>query len=260
MTPDFQRAVTREILRVADRPDWRWRAMGNGIIAGPDGFAILLVDTEGGDTHVDIGIRLQQGRSQRARKIEPSVIWDCVLGHYADIDAAAAEAVNVWRQSAWATVAQLYSRGGTFAFDVHGAEADAMPGWHVILSPIQGYGNAESDPEVLQKWIADHPILPALAPQFATSIDPETAPHGAKILIGGSSGNRVAEVKIDGVVNDEASAALAALPWPTPEASAVARMYALFAHQEDDEDWQEAPAAHRNPGLADRLKGLFGLT
>ena len=258
MTPEFERAVIREILTLMDRPDWRLLDTGNGILIGPNGFAVIVTDTEGGDTHVDIWLQLPPRRSQRKANPEAPIIWDCVLGHFADVDASAVEVVNAWHQSAYATVAQLYDQGGTHAVDMHGSEPEGMPGWHVILSPIQGYGEPESEAEVLGRWLADNPILPALAPAFAQSVDPGTAPHGAKILIGGSPEGRVAEVRIAGVVNPDISAALDALAWPTPAAPAVARVYALFVHQEHGHDSDGPPDEDGRISLVDRVRSFLG--
>jgi hypothetical protein len=96
----------------------------------------------------------------------------------------------------------------------------------VIVSPATAYGTGDGG-RALAHWLADSDAMIGLGRLIASGLAPTTL-HGVKILIGGSPGNRMSEVRIDGVVSDDASSALRAVAWQTPAQFAVARRYVLL--------------------------------
>jgi hypothetical protein len=55
-----------------------------------------------------------------------------------------------------------------------------------------------------------------------------------KLLFGGTAGDEIAEVRINGVVDEQASRALAELPWPRLGEPVFARAFLLLAHREGE--------------------------
>jgi hypothetical protein len=224
MTPEFRTALVARLIAVLSTSDRPWRELSDGRIDGPGSLSLTLDDTEHSPNHVDIGIELN-----RERPASP-IIYDCVTGLGADATSAAQHAVEIWRQTSWATVQELMTQRGEFAEHFGHDDPMGLPGWHVMLSPIVGYGTDATVITELQNWLVDRGPIRSIAGSLAGELR-RGPPHGVKIMIGGSEGSRTAEVRIDGVPSAPASAALRQLDWPTPDAFALVRCYGLFVDE-----------------------------
>src|SRR4029453_15083186 len=93
-----------------------------------------------------------------------------------------------------------------------GAHAPAgFPGWHMISAGWMGFGYGE--PGTLAQWATDELLATRLAPVIERAL-PRPELNGVKLVFGGPAGDEVAEVRINGIVDDAASRALAEAPWP----------------------------------------------
>lgn len=198
-----------------------WTDNGHDI-EGP-GMSSVLVGSRhpGGTRHVDIGFVLNREHA------ESPVLWDCVASPSADIASAAAFIAKVWASSVAPVALELFSRDGRFADHAQGDDGLGLAGWHSIHGPTFGYGAKSVDE--LQRWVLEHPPVPALAAQLRSSLTPAKI-HTAKFLLVAGA-ESAAEVRIDGEVHQAASDALLALPWPRDGVLGALRQYTVFLHE-----------------------------
>lgn len=211
----------REALE-ASKPGWRLTDQG---LLGPAGATVRLAQRHpaSSEGHVDVGFALG------ASSATPTVLWDCVAGFGATVEARARTAAQLWGQTTAGALLELAcSQQGEFADHYRGDEEGGFPGWHIISGAVLGYGAGDS-PGVLQQWWLEHPVLPAVAAALGGSLDERPGPRGIKLLLGGPG---VAEVRLDGEVHEAASDALAALPWPRREPPGFVRSYVVALHRE----------------------------
>lgn len=181
-----------------------WSDIGTEV-RGPGSFAVRVEDRhQVGPGHIDIGIVLN-----RANRESP-IVWDCAAGGRAQDDAAASLAARLWASTTAPAVLELAARDGRYAEHANGDATLGLPTWHSIHGGIVAYGTG--DPNPLQEWLLDHPVIPALSSLLGDRLEPG-ALHGVKILVAALDESN-AEVRIDGVRDDPCSQAILQLDWP----------------------------------------------
>ena len=195
-----------------------WTADGD-VVRGPGTPVVQLTDLHDGAAspgHVDVRVALDQDRP------DAPVIVDCVSGFGDTPERTAESAAHLWVETTGSALMELMTARGEFADHYSAAEPDGLPGFHVIHSPALVYG---IDPAPLRDWVPANPLLPALRTTLPGHL---TAPlNGVKLLFGGKPGEEVAEVRVNGAVAGDVSAALATMDWPRTDGSAFARVFLL---------------------------------
>jgi hypothetical protein len=220
--PDWPARVRRALLSELNALSSGWREEGAAL---RDGNALVQVENRhhGGPGHVDIAFVLHGADGADAA---PIVAWDCVSGGAAEDDAAAAVAARLWARTTAATFLELRSQRGDFATTSVGDPSLGLAGWHSVHGPIVAYGSG--DPDALQAWLLEHPVVPLLGDELRAALRPGTF-RGVKFIVGAFD-DPIAEVRIDGSRDEACSEALLALPWPRAAKPCAARFFVLFVH------------------------------
>jgi len=199
-----------------------WQDDGQ-MVVGPGTVAVRPeLRHGGGPGHVDLGFLLNRNRE------DAPVLWDCVAGRGQDLKAAAELACSIWARTTAPAILELLTQKGELADHAHGDDGCGLLGWHSIHGPILGYGR--QDATDLQRWCLEHPLVPLLREPLAAALAPGRL-HGVKFLLGAFGHESLAEVRIDGALDEASSSALLACPWPkTP--TRVVRCYVIFIHAE----------------------------
>ncbi|MFF2038826.1 DUF6348 family protein [Kitasatospora sp. NPDC058170] len=242
----IQRCVVREMARLG-----QVFVIDGEVVRGPGTTAVAVREHPGDDGgHVDLGFVLHLGRA------DAPVVWDCAAGLGKTEEEKLANAVRMWATTTASALVELTERRGA-----HGDHHDhpELPGWHAVQGPaaVFGFGN-----EKLAGWLAEHRVLPALAPALLPELAGRPL-NGVKLFLGGKAGDDVAEVRVNGEVSEAASTALRALDWPRGERLCWARLFVLLAAP----DTAQRPAAQAGPQApgparatvpaATRPRGLF---
>lgn len=207
--------VARQLTAFSGTP---WR-VGEEWVEGSGTLAVVVRRHESlGDEHVDFGFVLNRSRA------DAPIIWDCTSGLGPTSRAAIADAVDKWVRLTATVCFELLDQKGRYADHFEPGDAGGLRGWHVIHGPIMGFGRGDG-PEQMQRWMLENSLLPQLEASLLAGFDrPEL--NGIKILFGSD----VAEVRINGIRHEEASAALASLDWPRLDPPAFARCFILAIH------------------------------
>ncbi|MET8703208.1 DUF6348 family protein [Kitasatospora sp. NPDC004723] len=247
----IQRCVVREMARFGQE-----FTVDGEVVRGPGTVAVAVREHPGGEGagHVDLGWALELGRA------DAPVVWDCTAGLGKTEEEKLDNAVRMWATTTAAALVEPAGGGGAHADH---ADHPELPGWHAVQGPaaVFGFGN-----DRLAAWLAGNRVVPALAPSLLPVLTGtgERRPHGVKLFLGGRSGDDVAEVRVDGEVNEAASAALRALDWPRGERLCWARLFVLLTAHEEPSAPVTAPAgaggvvaARPAAVAAARPRGLF---
>lgn len=141
--------------------------------------------------HTDIRVKIN-------RKDQSSFyLLDCVGGFGETREEKAEAAAHLWCNTTAAAVFELFALDGSFASHYQGGEAEGIPGWHAIWSPLIGYGFGESG-DALQKWTVETKLLAKLGPALLENLPEGDGPHGAKLFFGWKDS---AEVRVNGEVD-----------------------------------------------------------
>lgn len=199
-------------------PGWRVK---EGRIVGPDGGEVRLARRHLRDVpvHVDVLFVLDA-------KAGPIGLWDCVVGPGSTQARQAQAAAHIWSQTTGSALLELMYSEGRFANRVDGDKPGGFRGWHAVHGHILGYGHGDSS-YMLQKWLMDYPLLPALQEALGPDVARSPGPHGVKVLFGGDG---IGEIALDGETHPEATRVLLALPWPRLDPPAVVRTYFILVH------------------------------
>lgn len=243
----IQRCVVREMARLGQEfhPDGE-------VVRGPGTTAVAVREHPGDDGagHVDLGFVLHLGRA------DAPVVWDCAAGLGKTEEEKLANAVKMWATTTASVLVELADGRGLHA---DRPDLPGLPGWRAVQGPaaVFGFGN-----EHLARWLAEHRVLPALAPALRAELT-GPGPVGVKLFLGGKAGDDVAEVRVGGEVSEAASAALRALDWPRGERLCWARLFVLLtaaptASGQHTPAGAAVPAPMRPPApAAARPRGLF---
>ncbi|MFG3049363.1 DUF6348 family protein [Kitasatospora sp. NPDC048239] len=241
----IQRCVVREMARLG-----QVFVIDGEVVRGPGTTAVAVREHPGDDGHVDLGFVLHLGRA------DAPVVWDCTAGLGKTEEEKLANAVRMWATTTASALVELTERRGA-----HGDHYDhpELPGWHAVQGPaaVFGFGN-----ETLAGWLAEHRVLPALAPALLPELAGRPL-NGVKLFLGGKAGDDVAEVRVNGEVCEAASTALRALDWPRGERLCWARLFVLLTapdapHRPAAPAGAPAPApARATVPAAARPRGLF---
>jgi hypothetical protein len=190
-------------------------------IVGRTWSVMALPNHSGHPNHFDIGFVPSLGNTR-----DVPVVTDCVQGLGTPAEAAQM-AVEIWRETAGACFLELLTRHGDYA-DHRGADdPDGIRGWHTVASGVIAYGPDEASSRQLRTAMIGNRIMPTLTRVLVPHFQPHHV-NGVKFLLSrGADQALTAEVRINGFPDEAASRALAALPWPTLAAGAVARFYAV---------------------------------
>lgn len=186
---------------------------------------MALPNHSGHPNHYDIGFvpELSSARDMQ-------VVADCVQGLGTPAEAAQM-AVDIWRETAGACLLELLTRHGHYADHRTGDDPDGIRGWHTVASGVIAYGQDESASRQLRTAMIDNRVMPSLTSVLVPRFQPHHI-NGVKFLLSrGADQSLTTEVRINGFPDDRATRALAALPWPTLSAGAVARFYAVAMHR-----------------------------
>lgn len=223
---------TTVLAMVADRMsqfDMPWSAdqITGDQLRGPGTLAIELQENHtDSEAHLDLAFILNVDDPVQ------TTISDCVTGYGASTEDAWRQAVGTWADLTAATVVELLKPANQYAGHQHGNDPLGFPGWHMIGSDWTGFGWGDQ-PGALAQWAADEHLVTQLAPAIAAGLDREHL-NGVKIFFGGTAGDEIAEVRINGRRDETSSGVLLALPWPRPPQAAFARSFLLLPHSETD--------------------------
>lgn len=198
----------------------RWRVR-EGLVRGPGNSAVVIreLDFDDGPAHIDLGIDLD------VKDDTAPVLWDCTVGTGGTNEAAIKQAVELWAMTAGAAFMELLFQAGELADHVEGDDPEGLPGHHVIHGPVASYA-MNGDFQPLIDWFADNPMLPRVGNMLVGAFDHPQI-NGVKILCGGDRERAIAEVRVNGVVHEEASAVLRGFGWPRSPEFSYARTYLL---------------------------------
>ena len=202
-------------------PGW---SITDGVIHGPDDAAVRFSEEHAADpeAHADVEFSFRNSDPEGPR------LWDCVSGFGETVEDRAATACHIWTNTtALALLEWKYSRAGEYADHFRGDEPQGLTGWHCICSSVLGFGHGDSGQRLQDWWLQNQTVLPRLSSALADLAD--ARPHGIKIFFGGCD---IAEVRVDGLVHENASEALRSLDWPRLEVPGFLRVYVIALHRE----------------------------
>jgi hypothetical protein len=187
-----------------------------GEMAGRTPWSIMaLPNHTGRPSHFDIGF------APAVNAPDGKVIADCISG-IGPLREAVDQMLHIWAETSGACFLEMVAPGGERAFRT----AEAIPGWHAIVSGILGYGTDPASSETLRDALAARPVLRETAPTL-----PWDRNNGIKVYLHKTPTSTTGEVRVNGVPDVAASHALAALPWPEVAAPTTARFYAVAVHR-----------------------------
>lgn len=212
--------------RLAEFDDgWASATVQGDLLRGPGTLGVVLREnhTES-EAHVDLDFVLNVDLPAE------TTIPDCCSGAGETREEALRRAVQTWAELTAATVFELLRPANRVAEHLHAHDPGGFPGWHLITAGWMGFGFG--DPAPLAQWATDEHVVTSLAPVIERGL---TRPqlNGVKLLFGGTAGDEIAEVRINGDVDERASRALAGLPWPRLGEPVFARAFLLLVHPEE---------------------------
>lgn len=202
-----------------------WRVEG-AMAKGPGTVGVVLgEDHTGHPGHLDLDFVLNVDRP------EDTTISDCVAGYGSTTEHAVERAIQIWLGTTGSALLELLAQDGSFAGHFAADDPDGFPGWHAIHGGIIGWG-AGDDHNAAQRWAADNPLPPKLAPALNGTFERDYL-IGIKAFFGGGQGAETAEVRVNGVNHEAATRVLADLDWPRPsDGMSYARTFMLLVHNE----------------------------
>ncbi|MEO3870078.1 DUF6348 family protein [Nonomuraea sp. B12E4] len=214
--------VARRLSAAMGRP-WEVR---DGIARGPGTLAAMLgEDHTGTPGHLDLDFVLNVDLP------EETTVSDCVAGYGGTAQEAVDRAIEMWLGTTGSALLELLAQDGTHASHFPPGDPAGFPGRHAVHGGIIGWGTGD-DHDAVQRWAVDHVLLPHLAPALKGTYERERL-MGVKAFFGVGEGSETAEIRVNGVYHEPASAALAGLPWPRPATGlSYARTFILLIHDE----------------------------
>lgn len=194
----------------------------DGVTIRSEGSPLIVVadlhDGAQDPNHVDVGVALNPDHP------DAPVLWDCAAGSGRTPVEIAETAAHMWLETTGNTVLELLTQKGDFASHIPGDDPAGLSGFHVIHGPVLPFG---ADREPLLRWVLENPLLPALRDTLPAHLD--DAVNGVKLLFGGDP--ETVEVRVNGTVREDATAAVQALDWPRSARPTYVKTF-LIAFQE----------------------------
>ncbi|BCJ46533.1 hypothetical protein GCM10010168_61720 [Actinoplanes ianthinogenes] len=197
----------------------------DGVLLGRhEPWAVMaLPNHTSSESHYDIAF------STRLDRRDEGLIVDCVSG-IGEPREALGFALGIWRQTSGACFMEMASGGrGEFATRLDADDPAGLAGWHTISSPVLAYGRDEASGSAVQEAMLEHHLLGALSPYLAGALD-RPVNNGIKVFLCLTPDSLTAEVRVNGEVAEEATAAMAALPWPEVTDVVFCRFFAVAVH------------------------------
>ncbi|MER8182351.1 DUF6348 family protein [Kitasatospora sp. NPDC094015] len=157
--------------------------------------------------------------------VQPDV--PCFVDHVVAPGGNPRHAIDGWVETAGACLLELLDRGERFAHHAGPDHGHGVPGWHSIISGVVGLGLDTAENRRLQVALLDANVLHHVAGSMTADLESPFF-NGVKVFYGGSPGTMEAEIRVNGVRHEAASAALAALDLPEPSTFTTVRQYALL--------------------------------
>ena len=202
-----------------------WRVQDGRLLKGP-GSAGVRVGQRHEDSfrHVDLEFLLNVDRQDTS-------LPDCSTGLAADPEEATRQAIAAWADTTASVALEVLTQEGRYATHLKPGTPEGFPGWHAIIGGVSTWGFGK-DASAKGQWIADTSPWAELAPVIAPGLDRPFL-NGVRLFVGQGGNFTNCEVRINGVLHDPSSAALAAMGWPHTEKMSTARVYLLLVHPED---------------------------
>ena len=125
----------------------------------------------------------------------------------------------------------MLTQEGKYATHLKPGTPGGFPGWHAIIGGVSTWGFGEGA-SAKGQWMADASPWAELAPAIATGLDRPFL-NGVRLFVGQGGDFKSCEVRINGVLHELSSAALAAMDWPRTEKMSTARVFLLLVHPEE---------------------------
>jgi hypothetical protein len=185
-----------------------------------------------------IGVRVAAPHTDSVRHLDLEILLnvddpagtslvDCSTGLAEDPEEAIRQALTAWIDTTAAAALEMVEQRGRLATHLSPGAPDGFPGWFAIVGGVTGWSvDGTSDK---QQWFVDTSPWAALASVITPALDREYL-NGVRIFVGQGGEYRNCEVRINGRVDETASAALAGLDWPRSQQMSVARTFLLLVH------------------------------
>jgi hypothetical protein len=126
---------------------------------------------------------------------------------------------------------EMITQKGKYATHLNPGTPEGFPGWDAIIGGVCAWGFGE-DGSAKGQWMADTTPWAELAPVIVPGLDRPFL-NGVRLFVGQSGDFADCEVKINGVLHEPSSAALAVMDWPRTEKMSTARVFLLLVHPEE---------------------------
>jgi hypothetical protein len=201
-----------------------WQLQPGPLLKGPGTFGVRVGPAHSDSyRHIDLEFLLNVDRAD-------SAIIDCSSGLAADPEEATRQAVAAWVDTTACVALEVAEGRGRLATHFPAGTPGGFPGWHTIVGSIVSWGAAGSSAK--QQWFFDTSPWAALAPVITGGLDRDFL-NGVRLFVGQSATYQSCEVKINGRLHKESSAALANLDWPRTQQMTAARTFVLLVHPAD---------------------------
>jgi len=202
-----------------------WHLEPGPLLKGPGSTGVRIgVPHSDSYRHVDLEFWLNVDRAD-------SMIADCSSGFAADPDEAARQAVAAWVDTTACVAIELAEGRGRLATHFPPDSEGGFPGWHTIVGSVVSWGGGVTS-KAKQQWFVETSPWAALAPVIATGLDRDFL-NGVRLFVGQSATYSECEVKVNGRLHAEATAALTGMNWPRTEQMSAARTFLLLVHPAD---------------------------
>lgn len=194
----------------------------DGLMVGLPAWSVMMLPNHTKSPgHFDIGFNpdLEAGQS--------GVVTDCISG-LGTLREAVGQVLRIWLETSGACFLETLTMDGRFADHVVGSQPDGLPGWQAVASPITGYsyGADTASALALRDAMGRNAVLSRLSGHLLPLLT-KPVNNGIKFFYFKKADSAIAEVRVNGVANPEASQALADLDWPEVTDPAIVRYYAV---------------------------------
>jgi hypothetical protein len=211
--------------RLAELTGKEWRVQGGPLLKGP-GSAGVRVGQRHDDSfrHIDLEFLLNVDRQETS-------LLDCSTGLATDPEEAVRQAIAAWADTTASVALEMLTQEGKYAIHLKPGTPEGFPGWHAIIGGVSTWGFGE-DAGAKGQWMADTSPWAELASVIAPGLDRPIL-NGVRLFVGQGGDFTNCEVRINGILHEPSSAALAIMDWPHTEKMSTARAFLLLVHPEE---------------------------